>query len=501
MSTARTLVLWCPDWPAMVYRQEFSADTPLAVMDSGEILACTPAAREQGVRRGMRHRDAQSRCPELVVKERKLLKEIQLFDSTIAALAEHAVDISVLRPGLCALPVHSRFHGGEIEAAAVFLEAVVAAGVWDVRAGVSDGVFSAEHAARSAGVQDVQIVPAGGAADFLAPFGVEIFHDADFVDLLKRLGLNRVAQFAALDSADVHTRFGTQGLQRHRLANGIERPWRGPINDPQQVICEVHFEPALDNSETVAFSSRTLVDNWVAELMRRDVVCTALTIEFFGERDHGQRLWRHPRWFAKADVLDRIRWQASVWGEPVIGVRLLTESCEATGEHADDLFGGGADEAVERGVARVQSMIGPEGVQMQAVQGGHSPTGRRLLSVWGERADVERRTDAPWPAAVPPPAPATVFPQPRPSQVLGAEGQAVAVGERGGLIGGTPARVLIDQQWQRVAAWAGPWPVDEHWWDEAAARRIARFQIVGVDGSAWLMSVSGGHWFVEASYD
>jgi protein ImuB len=52
-----------------------------------------------------------------------------------------------------------------------------------------------------------------------------------------------------------------------------------------------------------------------------------------------------------------------------------------------------------------------------------------------------------------------------------------------------------------VASWAGPWPVDEQWWDEAAARRIARFQVVGVDGSAWLMVVEDGRWFTEARYD
>ena len=49
-------------------------------------------------------------------------------------------------------------------------------------------------------------------------------------------------------------------------------------------------------------------------------------------------------------------------------------------------------------------------------------------------------------------------------------------------------------------AWAGPWPVDEQWWDEAAARRIARFQVVGVDGSAWLMVVEDGRYTGELSY-
>ena len=52
-----------------------------------------------------------------------------------------------------------------------------------------------------------------------------------------------------------------------------------------------------------------------------------------------------------------------------------------------------------------------------------------------------------------------------------------------------------------IDAWAGPWPIDELWWDQAAARQVARFQVVGVDGSAWLMVVEDGRWWTEARYD
>jgi protein ImuB len=52
-----------------------------------------------------------------------------------------------------------------------------------------------------------------------------------------------------------------------------------------------------------------------------------------------------------------------------------------------------------------------------------------------------------------------------------------------------------------VVAWAGPWPLDERWWDPAAARRRARFQIVTADGLARLLTLEGGRWSVEATYD
>ena len=50
-------------------------------------------------------------------------------------------------------------------------------------------------------------------------------------------------------------------------------------------------------------------------------------------------------------------------------------------------------------------------------------------------------------------------------------------------------------------SWAGPWPIDELWWDPQAARAVARFQVVAVDGTAWLLMVEGGQWWVEARYE
>ncbi|MGQ2940167.1 MAG: Y-family DNA polymerase, partial [Aeromicrobium sp.] len=57
----RTLVLWCPDWPVRAALPDLPRDVPGAVMDGGQVLACNHAARLEGVRRGMRRRDAQAR--------------------------------------------------------------------------------------------------------------------------------------------------------------------------------------------------------------------------------------------------------------------------------------------------------------------------------------------------------------------------------------------------------------------------------------------------------
>ncbi len=114
--------------------------------------------------------------------------------------------------------------------------------------------------------------------------------------------------------------------------------------------------------------------------------------------------------------------------------------------------------------------------------GGRDPDEQVRLVPWGDERVPARPADPPWPGQVPAPAPATVLADPVPVEVLAADGGPVGVTGRYAVTAeparfaapGRPATALL--------AWAGPWPVDERWWDPAAARRRARFQLLGADG-------------------
>ena len=159
----------------------------------------------------------------------------------------------------------------------------------------------------------------------------------------------------------------------------------------------------------------------------------------------------------------------------------------------------GPDEGVHSGLSRVQGMVGHQGVLTATSSGGRTPAERQTLVPWGDRPLVARDPAKPWPGSLPPPAPATVYELPRQIAVQDARGRVVSVDERGAL--SAPPAVMVSQTGSRreLTAWAGPWPLDERWWDAAAARTASRFQVVDGEGMAWLLVLDGEGWWAEGA--
>lgn len=505
-ATARVMVIWCPDWPviAAMVEESLPAHLSIAVVQRNEVFACSQPARAEGVRRGMRRRDASATCPDLVLVDHNPDRDLRAFEDILSVVEEVSPGVAPIRPGLCALGVPSRYYGGEPQAAAVIAERLVASGVWDCRIGIADGIFAAEQAARRAAPQDSVIIASGGSAHYLADLPIGVLEDAEMVSLLKRLGLRSLGDFAGLSPRDVLTRFGRDGAWHHRLARGLDTRSAAGRVPPLELDAYVDFSPPLEVMEPIVFSVRQTAERFVTELARHGQVCTTVRIEIVGDGSwNGSRRWAHPRWFGASDLVDRVHWQlqADPPPQPVIGVRLVPEAVESMADQGEGLWGSAPDERIDRGVARLQSMLGHEAVLSPALQGGRSPRDRQAGTPWGERADGLRRRGLPWPGSIPPPAPTRVFAEPRVATVLGAEGQPVGVTVRGVV---TTEPTLFKAQaaddLMRIEAWAGPWPIDELWWDPTQARQVARFQVVGVDGSAWLLVVEDGQWWTEAQY-
>lgn len=517
MSPERSLVLWFPDWPVTALHRQRGPDVAvmdaaaLAIVHANTIVVCSSAARAEGVRRGQRRRDAQARCPRLEIVPADPERDARMFSPVVSRIEQLAPGVQVIRPGLCALRARgpARYYGGENEAACEILDMLAEAeDLPGVRAGVADGLFTAEQAARTTTPDvPVRIVPPGEAAVFLAPLPVTTLQDDGLAHVLSRLGVHTLGAFAALDRALVQDRFGLPGSRVHDLAGGGDSRPVQPRTPPPELDREVAFEPAVEAAEQVAFGMRIAADEFVAGLGAVDLVCTELRVELVGDRgERSERVWLHPRSFDAAAVIDRVRWQLAedaqnhVLRSGVTLVRLLPEAVDAASAHQPAIFGSGPDERVHHALSRVQAMLGHRGVVTPAIGGGRWLNERQVLVPWGDRTAPTQQRSRPWPGSLPPPAPSTVFPRPQTVDVISATGMVIEVDERGDL-NAPPARLTEAGRLRDIVSWAGPWTVDERGWDAARARRAHRFQVVDAEQNAWLLVCEGGRWAAEARYD
>jgi hypothetical protein len=157
----------------------------------------------------------------LVVRGPDLLEEdeggaaLRSWAKVTEAVGAYCPWVTTVRPGLCSLPARgpARYFGGEGSLVRLITEAT--SGLATVEVGVADGLFAAVLAARGG-----LVVPAGGTPDFLAPFPVDILGRPELAELLGRLGIRTLGDFAALPEPHVLGRFGADGVVCHLVAAG-----------------------------------------------------------------------------------------------------------------------------------------------------------------------------------------------------------------------------------------------------------------------------------------
>jgi protein ImuB len=536
----RSIVLWCPDWPIRAALLKYpsiaagSADdaaglagATIALIEKGLVFACSASARAAGVRRGLRVREAQARCPELVVLPYDPQADARFFEPILAAVEQTVPGVQPIRPGMCALRSRgpARYYGGEAEAAGVLLGVLAQQGVPDARAGIADGPFAAELAARhpAADGAPIVIVPEGGSPGFLAALPVDVMGDGEFTALCRRLGLTTLGALAGMAADELVERFGVTGARVHALVTGRDAQVVVPRAPQRALERRLVFDEGLDRVDQLAFAARQTADDVIAGLTAAKLVATAVTVTIVTEDGaESSRTWLHPRWFTAADLVDRLRWQLQGVGPgtgaleaPVVQLVFAPESVDAAHHHEQGLWGDAPDERVHHALSRVQSMLGHDAVVTAAIGGGRLLDDRQVLVPWGDRspAGTAERAAQPWPGALPDPLPATVFLPRIGVALLTDSGEQVSVSDRG-LVEGEPALFAAAPGVRPVGShaealrlarpiggWAGPWTVDERWWDAATARRVHRFSVVDADGTAWLLLFDGDSWLAEARYD
>jgi protein ImuB len=500
MST-RTTVLWVPDWPvvAAAAAAEVAPHLPAAVFDGRHVTAVSALARDEGVRRGMRRRQAQGACPELVLLPADDARDVREFEPVAAATETVVAGVEVVRPGLLLLPAGgaSRYHGSERALAERLVDAVGRATGHECAVGTADGLLAAVLAARTG-----RDVPPGTSPAFLAPLGVtELVHAAvtddsalavgELVDLLHRLGLRTLGALAALPATDVFARFGRLGAWAHLLARGDDE--RPPVRRRPEADLEAtaELDPPVDRVDTATFAGRRLAEDLHAQLVEGGFTCGRLRIA--ARTDDGEELARTWRtdlggWggLSPARITDRIRWQLESWlsaaaveaardrsrdarlagagrardddrwldpdspnhpdddAHPTTLVRLSVTALDVAPAGAEQgrLWGGpsGGDLRAHRALDRVQAVVGGQGVLVASLQGGRDPRDQVYLRPWGDQSEAPRPLDRPWPGRLPAPAPANVPLEAQRVEVRDAAGAPVLL-DGGITLSGPPAWV------------------------------------------------------------
>jgi protein ImuB len=534
-----------PDWPAVA--AGCRPDEPAVVVFANRVVAATPAARAEGVVTGLRRREAQARCPEAEVVAADVGRDARAWEPVVAAIEALTPTVEVVAPGEAALATRgpSRYFGGDRELGELVARAVdstvgAPAGAAGCRVGIADGRFVARLAAGCAaaggGGRSVIVVERGKSRQWLAPHHVSVLGEGyeDLAGLLVRLGVHTVGDFARLPAPAVLGRFGVAGESAHRLARGLDpRPVTARTSPPEMAVA-AEFDPPEMRVEAAAFVAKSLADQLLEHLEGEGLAATMVSIE--AQTEHGESLvrhWRHDGALNASALAERARWQLEGWlatgprsgheARPTAGLTLLRMVPEEV--HPDKgrqmgFWGASAesDSRAARAFARVQGLLGPDAVMTAVLSGGRGFAEQIRLVPWGDsREEVKAANKAargakrssgsrppaespPWPGRLEKPAPAIVYDDALQAQLCDESGAPVEVNGRG-LLSSPPRTVSIGGgSPERISAWAGPWLVEERWWDRGGRRR-ARIQVQLDGGHSHLLSREKGCWWVEATYD
>ena len=394
----------------------------------------------------------------------------------------------VLRPGLVVLPVRgaARFFGSEQQVAERLTDAVAAAGA-ECQVGMADQLSTAVFAARAGRARG----GGGGCAVSVGAVDPATRHRAQPV----RSGAGRPGGSVVADG-DSHYRavrrviangrglpVRADAVSAHRFARG--EPERGPSGrePPAELDAVLQCDPPIDRVDAAAFAGRSLAGALHQTLVAAGVGCTRLAVHAVtANGEELTRVWRCAEPLTEDATADRVRWQLDGWlntrivvdrpTAPVVQLRLQAVEVVSAGALQLPLWGGLGEEdrmRARRALVRVQGLLGPEAVQVPTLSGGRGPAERITLTPLGDEPVPLADPDRPWPGQLPEPSPSVLLDDP--VELLDVQGNSIRVTSRG-LFSADPARLTARGRDNRLHWWAGPWPVDERWWDAGLARRV-----------------------------
>lgn len=458
------------------------------------------------------------------------------FEHLVRAVSAISPLVEVQDAGVMVLSARgpSRYFGGE-EVVAQHLRDICSTHVVPSGIGVASSRFAALVAAHwSVSRGSPCVIHNSVSHDFLDGIPVTALQQvgdisADTVGLLQRLGLSHCRAVRDIGESSLIDRFGAEGRSIWQLITGEDVRHFSPDAPPSDFARTIDFDAPLVTAAQVVAASHDVVHEAIATITHHGQSCVRLLLEC--ETDHAEtstRVWGEPRGFSAAAVAQRLMYQLDGWlvnddstpdapTSGIVRVRLVPLDCRAS-TAVQPLLWGGYEENTERAVRAVTMACAVDSSVIVTVPQWEG--GRDIAQVYAhvpfsnvnvaDSHDAQQRVIAgrgvarQWSGAVPTPSPACVFPQPHAAVVVDGDNQPVLVTGRHELTS-VPARVEVEGYSYSVESVAGPWPVEERWWDPRRRRRHVRLQMLVRNhrnaARVLLLGLENSEWSVIARYD
>ena len=549
----RLAVLRCLDWSAVVAAK--NSTTPCAVIHAQRVISRTPAAMRYGVQVGMRRRHAQALCPDIEIVAHQPSRDRTAFDAVVRVVNELVPLIEVSEPGLIVFAARgpSRYMGGDGPMALKIVEALktsvadshltaslvglaVGVGVADSRLAAQIASHASAMASSSANLFVPYVVEPDKTNEWLAPQSVRVLSEfaninRETISLLERLGLNTLRDVCTLSESVLAGRFGELGVELHRLSRGDEQYPLAVVPHPPEHLCIEKFDEPVSDQQIIINSVQRMAVAFTEYYSVHGSVCVRIVISFESEAGkRSERLWYRPQGLTTSAIIENAKWQLEAWlasdisGDPeshalenygLVRVQLIADEVRTDTAQQLRLWGGSTqtDETATQAIGRLSELLGSSAVQVAKWQGGRdildsyelvSATHAQTI---GSANSHEQIPAQKWRGALPNPSPSVVYSEPVQVQINDQFGKLLSVSARHEL-SASPVSVIIGATHYKVNSWAGPWPVEERWWDSARSRRLVRLQLVcekiTVDSVsqilAMLVILEHGEWTVAAIY-
>ncbi|HVS47174.1 MAG TPA: hypothetical protein VMS32_11010 [Verrucomicrobiae bacterium] len=480
------LCVLIPDYPLAVALQhaEQTADAGVLVADRcerGRVIALDSVAWQAGARVGQTVAQAGAAAHGARVLVHDVARALVLWDDVLDALDGLSPTVDDERAGLAY--VDMRGVTGSSEQWFARAHRLLDGLGLPLRVAMGGNKFVARAAAL---VADATCCQAGSERALLDPLPIDVLEiDPRTVERLRLLGVRTLGELAALPHGPFVRRFGPTAATWHDRARGIDPTPLLPRGHALAVEAVLFGEGSMQVEAQMIFALRILLERVGEDLLRLGKRTGVLRVEF--ELDNGETAVREialarptsePR--AMLDIV-RANLEGVTFDAPVVGLRTRALRLEENGEALALFSGGDPDpQTVAVTLARLEAVLGEparraRGIAAYALEERFAYDAFAMPAVSALAPSFEPLSERAVPQL----------------QLLAVREIAVRVLSSAPAFVGTPARAVLEC--------AGPWRIEENWFDRPLVRD--EYDVLLEGGALYRIYRQGECWFVRGIYD